>query len=176
MSKEDKEKKDFRRPDPYSIDRFSRIPMWLKVLFLKFWLAGAVYYFVGWGLFINTTYGLDETLVVGVILGAIIDVFINRIIRMMSRPGLNTEKYIVVRYKGFFSFLVNILYGLLITLAVAYAYTGINLAIIAIFHLASDAIPVGVEPFGFGLLFYGFDSLSCWLRDLIAKRRKPHVA
>lgn len=39
-----------RQFDPYKIDKLSRIPVWLKAFFIKFWFAGAVCYFIMFGI------------------------------------------------------------------------------------------------------------------------------
>ena len=175
--KKSKNPNEIKHPDPYAIDRVARIPTWLKVFLMKFWLAGAVYFFAGWGLFTNTIDKLDEILIIGVILGAVIDLFLNRILKWMKTPDMNTDKYLFVTYKGFFSFLLNILYAVAVTLIIAYAYTGINLAIIAIFHLQDTSIPFGVEPIGFGILFYLLDLLFVTIRVKISnlRRKKAHA-
>jgi hypothetical protein len=167
-----------KHQDPYAIDRFSRIPMGVKVFLLKFWLAGAVYFFAGWGLFMNTVDKLDEILVIGVILGAVVDLFLNRLLNWMKTPEVDTDDYAFIHYKGFFSFLLNIVYCLAITVLIAYLYTGVNLALIAIFHLDDTSIPFGVEPIGFGLMFYAIDLLCVFIRVKIThfRRRKTHAA
>ena len=67
--------------DPYKVDKFSRIPVWIKALFIKFWFAGAVCYFIMFGLKINDR--LDQLVLTGAVLGLIVDVLVNPLFRYM---------------------------------------------------------------------------------------------
>lgn len=68
--------------DPYKTDFLARIPVWVKALFVKFWFAGAVCYFVMWGL--NIRNSLDSLVLTGAVMGLIVDVLVNPLYRYLE--------------------------------------------------------------------------------------------
>lgn len=145
-----------------------QVPNTVKVLFVKFWFAGAVCYFVIWGLGLYLGSALDLLVVAAVIMGFVTDLLANNVIRFMEEtPGVN-EKWIMVRKKRYISLILNLLYaGVLMTLVYLF-YEYVNIAITTRTG-NSQSVPVGVEPLLFGILYMGFDLALVGLRNLVKK-------
>ena len=58
--------------DPYKIDKLAGLPSWLVVFLLKWWFAGAIYYFAWMGIFAISEDGSTEALIGGVSQGVYI--------------------------------------------------------------------------------------------------------
>lgn len=170
---------DEPRRDPYKMGFLSRVPMWLKALFIKFWFNGAVCFFFYWGLGIFLTHIWDLILVMGVAMGIITDVIVNNIFRFIQSDDRECDKWMLTPSKKFWTFFVNILYAGAILLAVVYTYEGINRLINAAQGNTPDTVPLGVEPFLFGLLYLAYDLAVIWIKNLIVwlvKRVKSRKA
>ena len=142
-----------------------RIPGWLKALGIKAWFAGAVCFFILWGLGIYIG-GLDMLVVTALALGMVTDLLTNNILRFLeSTPGENDD-WMVFPPKGIQSFVLNLVYAFVVMGAVFLFYNVLNYIIITITG-AVDTIPIGVEPLLFGLLCMGFDMLFVGCKRLI---------
>jgi hypothetical protein len=145
-----------------------QVPNTVKVLFVKFWFAGAVCYFVIWGLGLYLGSVLDLLVVAAVVMGFVTDLLANNVLRFMEEtPGVN-EKWIMVRKRRYVSLILNLLYaGVLMTLVYLF-YEYLNIAITTRTG-DTQSVPVGVEPLLFGLLYMGFDLALVGLRNLVKK-------
>lgn len=163
-----------REFDPYKIDKFSRIPVWLKAVLIKLWFAGMVCYFVMWGLYINS---LDALVLTGGVLGLIVDVIVNPVFRYMESDRKEYNDYMMFPFpfRAFWTFFTNILYYVFVVIIVNYCYFGINLLCDMIAG-TSGTIHVGVEPLLFGAICVVVDMVFIGIKDaivrLIKKRKK----
>ena len=157
-----KREKEF---DPYKIDKLSRVPAWLKAIFIKFWFAGAVCYFIMMGTGLKD---FDGIIVTGVVLGVIVDVLVNPCFRYMQSDKREYDIYVMLPFpfKQFWTFFVNIVYYLGIMFVVNYCYLGINLMCNAIAGTTLRYY-VGVEPLLFGILCTIVDMAFIGIKDLI---------
>ncbi|MDE6105411.1 MAG: hypothetical protein K2G38_07010 [Clostridia bacterium] len=158
--------------DPYKVDKFSRIPVWIKALFIKFWFAGAVCYFIMFGLKINDR--LDQLVLTGAVLGLIVDVLVNPLFRYMEsdRKEYNAYMMFPFPFKAFWTFFTNLIYYILILVCVNYCYLGLNEFINYIKH-TKDTIQVGVEPLLFGVFAVACDMLFIGIKNgLVALIKK----
>ena len=144
----------------YTSKKKLRIPMWLKIVFVKFWFAGAVCYFFLWGLGMYLQ-GLDLMVVLAVGLGVVTDILVNRALRHFeAEPGSN-DKWMMVTTRKFWSVFLNVLYAGVLLYCVFRTYYAINVLI----GVNANADPtqeqsmLGVEPILFGLFYLGFDML-----------------
>ena len=112
--------------DPYKTDFLARIPVWVKALFVKFWFAGAVCYFVMWGL--NIRNSLDSLVLTGAVMGLIVDVLVNPLYRYLEtdRKEYNAYMMFPFPFRQFWTFFTNILYYILVIIVVNYCYLGLN--------------------------------------------------
>ena len=134
------------------------IPELAKVLFAKAWFAGAVCYFIFWGLGMYLSSIIDLLFVLGVAQGMVTDLLLNNVIRFIEKqPGAN-DRWLMVTRKGSLGLVLNVIYGLVLIICVFLLYSGINMAIASITG-AMDTVALGVEPILFGVFTMGFDLL-----------------
>jgi len=144
-----------------------RIPDPVKVLFLKAWFAGAVCYFILWGLGMYIYSLIDMMFVLGIALGMATDLLTNNVIRFIEpTPGAN-DRWLLFPKKGMASFFLNIVYALVIVICVYNLYTGINGAYAAVTG-NTDVVLLGVEPILFGVFCMGFDVLFLLIKRTVA--------
>ncbi len=135
-----------------------KVADWVKILFIKFWFAGAVCFFFIWGLSGYMADYLDTLFVTAVAMGIVTDLLTNNALRFFeSTPGAN-DRYIMVTKRGYISFFLNILYAFAVMFLVYSMYAVINYAIIRITG-KTDTVPLGVGPILFGLFYLGADLL-----------------
>lgn len=159
-TKKGKKEKEF---DPYKIDKLSRIPSWIKALFIKFWFAGAVCYFIMMGTGLQD---LDGAIVTGVVLGVVVDVLVNPLFGYMQSDRKEYDKYIMLPFpfKKFWTFFVNIIYYMGILVIIMLAYNGINTAL-NIIKDTENVYYIGVEPLLFGVLTTIVDMALIGVKD-----------
>ena len=153
--------------DRYRTKKGFQIPQWIKLVLIKAWFAGAVCFFILWGLGIYVTSMLDMLFILGVVLGMVNDVLVNSVLRFLeTTPGANNG-WMFFPKKGLGSFFGNILYGLAIVYCVYTLYNGINMIFSLVFG-TTDVVYLGVEPILFGTFCMGFDMLFIWIKRLIS--------
>lgn len=159
--------------DPYKVDKLSRIPTWIKAWFVKFWFAGAVCYFIMWG--IGLSDALDSIVLCGAVLGLVVDILVNPIFRYMESDRKEYDNYMMFPFpfKVYWTFLTNIVYYILVLFCVNYCYFGLN-ELINLITGTSDNIYVGVEPLLFGLFAVVIDMAFIGVKDLIVHLVKKH--
>ena len=145
-----------------------RLSDWVKILLIKAWFAGAVCFFILWGLGTYIGNMLDMLAVLGVVLGMVMDVLENSVLRFMEPQAGAYSRWMFFPKKGLGSFFGNIVYALVIIFCVYTLYNGINAALSAIFE-TTDTIYLGVEPILFGTFCMGFDTLFVWLKSLLLR-------
>lgn len=153
-----------------------QIPNTLKVLFLKFWIAGAMCYFFLWGLGLYVSATLDLMAITALAMGFVMDILENNILRFMEETPGSNDKWMMVSTKGFVSLILNVVYSFVIMFCVYSTYNVINRLLVG----ASgdpNSVPFGVEPVFFGLFFMCYDLLfvgikNLFLRILAAARKK----
>lgn len=152
--------------DPYKTDFLARVPTWIKALFTKFWFAGAVCYFIMWGIRINDT--LDSLVLTGAVLGLVVEILVNPLMRYMEtdRKEFNAYMMFPFPFKAYWTFFTNVLYYILVIVCVNYCYYGVN----TLCNLAAGTtnyIHVGVEPLLFGVFCVIVDMVFIGIKDLI---------
>lgn len=166
--------------DPYKIDKFSRIPVWIKALFIKFWFAGVVCYFVVFGLSLYIA-GDDTFLVCGLILGLLTDFIVNPVYRMLESDDKEYNWYMMFPFplKAFWTIFTNIIYYIVVMYAVSYMYVGLNELINLIRGTEGYFMSLGVEPLLCGVFAVIADMAFIGLKDLVVwlvKRSKKKKA
>ena len=139
-----------------------------KVLLLKAWFAGAVCYFILWGLGMYIYSLIDMLFIMGIVLGMATDLLTNNVIRFIeTTPGEN-DKWLMFPKKGMVSFFLNLVYALVLVFFVYVLYSGINLILVKIIGNA-DTVPLGVEPVLYGVFTMGFDVLLLGCKNLFGQ-------
>ena len=144
-----------------------KLPQPVKVILLKAWFAGAVCYFILWGLGMYIYSLIDMLFIMGIVLGMVTDLLTNNVIRFIeATPGENNKWLMFPNQKGMGSFFLNLVYALVLVACVYFLYSGINLMIVAIIGNA-DTVPLGVEPILYGVFYMGFDLLFVGCKNLL---------
>ena len=167
-------KKEF---DPYKTDFLGKIPVWVKALFVKWWFAGVVCYFVMFGIasFMNGD-TLDELFLTGIILGIVVEIFVNPLFRFMERDKKEYDPYTMFPFpfKAYWTFFTNVLYYIVVVLVMYFGfYLGLN-ELINYIKGTEGVIAVGVEPLLFGTFTVIADMLFIGIKDLIVYLVKKH--
>lgn len=149
--------------DPYKTDFLAKVPVWVKALFVKFWFAGMVCFFFMFGIGIENE---DGILLVGVVLGIVVDVFVNPMLRYMETEKHEYDNYMMFPFpfKAIWTFFANIFYYLIVVVGVNACYLGIN-ELINYIRSTPDYIPVAVEPLLFGMLAFIVDMIFIGIKD-----------
>ena len=159
--------------DPYKTDFLGRIPVWIKAIFIKWWFSGLVCYFVMWGLQ-SVTSDLDRLVLSGIVLGLVVELFVNPIFRYMERGEKEYDPYTMFPFpfKAFWTFFTNVIYYVLVVVVVNFIYYG----------LGELSIMYGVEPLLFGTFCVIVDMVFIGIKDLIVylvkrnkKEKTPNV-
>ena len=115
--------------------------------------------------------GLDAVLLVGVVMGLIVDLMVNPIFRMMESDRKEYDNYMMFPFpfKAFWTFFTNIIYYVGITLVVNFCYTGVNMLMNVICGTLDEEyhIYVAVEPLLFGVFCVIADMIFIGIKDLI---------
>lgn len=173
-------KKEF---DPYKTDFLGKIPVWIKALFVKWWFAGMVCYFVMFGIrqFMNGD-PLDALFITGIVMGLVVEILVNPLFRFMERDKKEYDAYIMFPFpfKAYWTFFTNVLYYIVVALVMYYGfYLGLN-ELINYMKGTKDLIAVGVEPLLFGTFTVIADMIFIGVKDLVVhlvkKRSKEKAA
>jgi hypothetical protein len=123
-------------------------------LIIRWWAAGAVYFFFGWG----TTLGnqasiLDFVFSLGIIMGLFSMLIVNPVLRMAFNLGPDRKPKNYALSQRVSDYLVEMIKNVLIMFVVALIYVGINSAINVAFGLPETNISVPGEPILFGIFY-----------------------
>lgn len=137
---------------------------WLKIVLLKAWFAAVVCYFFAWELFAYLPDVLDQVFVTGLAMGAVMDLLLNNLLKFMEKTPRANDPWMMVTARGFVSFPLNVLYGLVLVYCVFQTYEVGGLLLRAV----GIAMP-GVEPILFGLFTLGWDMLFLLMKRTLKK-------
>lgn len=151
--------------DPYKTDFLSRIPAWIKALFVKFWFAGAVCLFIMWGIGVQDE---DAVLLMGIVMGLIVDILVNPLFRYMETDRREYNAYMMFPFpfRAIWTFFANIFYYILVLIVVNLSYFGIN-QLINLINSTQEVYYIGVEPLLFGVFAVIIDMAFIGIKDLI---------
>ncbi len=162
-----------REFDPYKVDRFSRIPAWIKAIFIKFWFAGMVCYFVMMGLKIGND--LDRLVLVGAVLGVVVDVLVNPLFRYMESDRREYNAYMMFPFpfRAFWTFFTNLIYYIFVLVCVNFCYLGLN-ELLNLIKGTTEVIHLGVEPLLFGVITVACDMLFIGIKNVVVMLVKKY--
>ena len=139
---------------------------WVKLLAIKWWFAAAVCFFFLWGLGTYVPSILDLLVITGIALGFVTDLLTNNVLRFVAPTKGANDRWMMYPKKGYISLPLNLVHAGLVLFLVYTAYNALNALIISLGGLESTAVPLGVEPILFGLLYLGFDMLLITLKHV----------
>ena len=151
--------------DPYRHDLLSRIPIFLKAFFVKWWFAGVVFFFVnmGLGIFVPEE---DLLLFDGIFLGLFTDVFVNPIFRYMETDRREYNAYMMFPFpfKAYWTFFTNVLYYVVVVFIVGALVTFIN----------EFMFSYSIGPMSWALIVLFVDMIFIGIKDLVVHLVKKH--
>ncbi len=145
-----------------------KLPQWLKVSLLKAWFAGSVCFFFMWGLGGYLADSLDLFFVTAIALGMVTDLLVNTILKYYAETDGANDRWMMIPRRGVAGFFLNIFYAFVVLGLVDMVYTAVNIAILSATR-QTDAVPFGVEPIIFGLLYMGIDTGFIALKRLLGR-------
>ena len=160
-----------KRVDPgkqYRSGFLDRIPKWVLAVFMKFWFAGAVCYFIYWGLGIYITDTFDMIFVLSVVLGMVTDLLVNNAFRFFETYKGQNSKWMMFPYKKFWTFPMNIVYAFVLMSCVVWFYNTYNLVMNNI-NGTVDKMYLGVEPLLFGILYLLIDLAFIGIKNALLR-------
>lgn len=144
----------------------SRIPDWIKAVFIKFWYNGAVCFFIFWGLGMYIWDTLDMIVVLGVVMGMVTDILVNNTFHFFAiMNGSNNKWMMFPKKKKLWTFFANIVYGLVVMFIVSSIYSATNVLLNTV-NNTENTVYIGVEPILFGILYVAVDLLFIGMKNL----------
>ena len=145
-----------------------KLPETLKVVLLKTWFAGAVCYFILWGLGTYIYSIIDMLFILGIVLGLATDLLTNNVIRFIEKTPGENDKWLLFPKKGMSSFFLNMVYAIVLV-ALVYGLYGVINSVLAVLLGLTDTVALGVEPILFGVFTMGFDMMFIGCRNLMKR-------
>ena len=143
------------------------IPNLIKVLLIKYWFFGAVcfFFYLGLGMYVP---GFYEMMLIMMIAGGVVtDLLTNKLIRFIEPYEGANDRYLFVRSRKYRSFVLNILYSVVIVYIIYYIYNLINLAVLT--FAGEDAKLLAVGPILYGAFGLAADMLFVGARNLLGR-------
>lgn len=141
-------------------------------LFIRWWAAGAVYFFIGWGTFLGRQQSpIDFVVSLGLVMGVFNIIFINPGLRMMFNLGPKRPAHENTVAQRISDYLVELIKNIVIAFVIALIYIAINRALIAIFSLSPESVPLPGEPILYGLFYV----LIFVLFDVVTQKIKARI-
>jgi len=142
---------------------------WRIALVIRWWAAGAVYFFFGWGTSLgNQTSILDFVFSLGVVMGLFNMLIVNPGLRMAFNIGPDRKAKSLALSQRISDYLVEIIKNVLIVFVIALIYIGINSVINIAFGLPTTNISLPGEPILFGIFYVLVWAIFGWATQRIA--------
>jgi len=154
----------------YGARKKKGIPDWLKVCFIKFWFAGAVWFFMAMGL--GLSHPLDQIVIQGIVLGMVTDLLTNNMLRFTAPTDGAHDKWMMFSTKRYATFLFNIPYAMLLTFLALLIYAGVDGVVNLIAGTQGVKYLMG-EPVTFGLFTTLCDLALVGLKNRFVKWLEP---
>ena len=159
-------KKD--RGKEYRSGFLDKIQTWVLALVMKWWFAGAVCFFILWGLGVYLQNEMDMIVVMAIVLGMVTDILVNNAFRFFETYKGQNSKWMMFPKKAYWTFLANIPYAFVIYYVVMYLYNIINVVANSIAG-TTNTIYLGVEPVFFGLFYVAVDMCFIGMKNMFIK-------
>lgn len=158
--------------DPYRSELFRKIPVWLKAIFIKWWFAGCVCYFIMFGLGMYISSNENLMLLTGAVLGLVVDLFVNPIFHFFEWNKGEYDNFMMFPFpfKKYWTFFANVVYYVLIMFLVSFTYYGLNMLV----KIGNEDNYFGIEPLLFGTICVVIDMAFIGIKDLIVFLIKKH--
>lgn len=161
-------KKVENQNNAYKQDKLGKIPSWLKILLLKYWVAGAAFYFFGMGSYWIWYKSTDDiytsTLKIYIVVGfgyVLFKEYVEKhFIRLMRTSTDDTYRYNLINLHGTLSFILHFVYGMLATLLMM-------IFVVNVFTYENmwDLGTNGAEPFGVAFVYLAIDIIAISIKN-----------
>ena len=123
-------------------------------LMIRWWAAGAVYFFIGWGTALgNQALLLDFVFTLGLVMGLFNMIFVNPGLRLAFNIAPSRRHRTHAISQRVSDYLLEIVKNILIMFFIALIYVALNTVINVAFNLPADNISVPGEPILFGIFY-----------------------
>lgn len=158
-------------PSAYKSGILGRVPNWAKIAFVKWWVAGAIYYFVGFNMPSISQTIIDIVFSMGLIAGVAGAFVLYPLIKYLCIPEEDYVKFIVIRSNSPLRIIFHVMYNWVVFAMIAFSYVGINAVINAAMHYDKGTASFGAEPILFGLFYILFDMALVKLVLVVRKNK-----
>ncbi len=177
--KKDKNKNEF---NPYATDKLAKIPSWIKVLFLKYWVAAATLFFFGIGNPLIISEGMKLTanailpiyIFLALGLGLLSEYITKQFIRLMKTSTDNTYRFNLVNGKGIKSLVLNIIYAFIILIPMLSILVFLARHNLVFDVFAENGQKAAIEPFTGGFVYIFLDAVFVSIKNFIVYQYKNH--
>lgn len=150
-------------------------------LLIRWWAAGAVYFFIGWGTFLGRQQSIiDFVFFLGLVMGLFNILIVNPGLRMMFNIAPKRPAHENTFSQRISDYLVELIKSGFIVFVVAMTYMAINKALIALFAFPVDSVPLPGEPILFGvfyiIIFVLLEAISKKIKGVVLKKRNDKAA
>lgn len=160
-----------KKKDPgkeYRTGFIDKIPSWVLALFVKFWFAGAVCFFILWGLGGYVSNGENMFIVMTVVLGLVTDILVNNVFRFFETYKGQNSRWMMFPQKKYWTFFANIFYAGIVYYFVMYIYQVINVLGNVVKGTEHEMI-LGAEPLLFGIFYTAVDMCFIGIKNTFIK-------
>ncbi len=162
--------------NPYASDKLAIVPSWIKVLFLKYWVAAATFYFFGVANPLISLQGEDFDLVntfepyylfLSLGLALFTEYITKNFIKFMKNDRDDTTRFNLINQKGVVSLFLNLAYAFAIMIPMI-----LILVVLASHNLVFDTLNcqgnmAAIEPFTAGFVYIVLDAIAVSIKNLI---------
>ncbi|GAB5493178.1 MAG: hypothetical protein Phog2KO_33930 [Phototrophicaceae bacterium] len=146
-----------------------------SAMLIRWWAAGAVYFFIGWGTSAGQSM-IELVFSLGLVMALLNILIINPSLRLLFNIGNKRPQHENTFLQRLSDRLVEFIKTIFIVFIVAIIYELINRAIIALLNLPSDNVPLPGEPIMFGIfyvfVFWCLGVLGNKIKALVVNNRK----
>lgn len=154
--------------NPYKTDKLAKVPSWLKILLLKFWVAAATFFFFGVANeLIDATSGNAADLYFVFIsfgMGLMNEFITKNLVRYMKNSMDNTFHYNMVNKKGTLSLFLNIGYGFITVLPIMFISSFLASKGLILNLFGAEGLG-GIEPITDGLIYIVVDFIYMVIKN-----------
>jgi len=139
-------------------------------IIIRWWAAGAVYFFIGWGTGLgNQQTMIDFVVTLGLVMGLFNILIINPGLRMLFNIGRKRPAHENTFWQRISDHLVELVKNIFIIFVVAIIYRLINTVLISLMDLPADNVPLPGEPILFGIFYVIVFLLLEWITKMVKR-------
>ena len=168
-----KKEKNFNETEfnPYDLDKLAKVPAWIKILLLKYWVAAAAFFFFLIGNPISQGY-IDDLermfnvnfVFLGLGIALFNDIIVRNIVKLMKNSRDDTFKLNMINMRGIPSLFINLAYSYLLLIPAILICAAMSSRGIFVNFLSVSG---GMDPLTFAFVYFSLDMICIGIKDLI---------